>query len=52
MCSSDLFRWILTPGNDIFIVYTQNWTDPSDPAFGFRTLDRRGATKAVYTKRF
>jgi hypothetical protein len=46
------FRWILTPGNDIFIVYTQNWLDPSDPAFGFRTLDRRGATKAVYTKRF
>jgi len=46
------FRWILTPGNDIFIVYTQNWNDPSDPAFGFRTLDRRGATKAVYTKRF
>ena len=46
------FRWIITPGNDIFIVYTQNWLDPSDPAFGFRTLDRRGATKAVYTKRF
>ena len=46
------FRWILTPGNDIFIVYTQNWLDPSDPAFGFKTLDRRGATKAVYTKRF
>lgn len=46
------FRWILTPGNDIFVVYTQNWLDPSDPAFGFRTLDRRGAAKAVYTKRF
>ncbi|MDP2320275.1 MAG: DUF5916 domain-containing protein [Acidobacteriota bacterium] len=46
------FRWIVTPGNDIFVVYTQNWLDPSDPAFGFRTLDRRGATKAVYTKRF
>ena len=46
------FRWILTPGNDIFVVYTQNWLDPADPAFGFRTLDRRGAAKAVYTKRF
>lgn len=46
------FRWILKPGNDIFVVYTQNWLDPSDPAFGFRTLDRRGAAKAVYTKRF
>jgi hypothetical protein len=46
------FRWILTPGNDIFFVYTQNWIDPLDPSARFMTLDRRGATKAVYTKRF
>jgi Domain of unknown function (DUF5916) len=46
------FRWILTPGNDLFVVYTQNWLDPLDPASRFLTLDRRGATKAVYTKRF
>ena len=46
------FRWILTPGNDIFFVYTQNWLDPSDPTMGFKTLDRRGAAKVVYTKRF
>lgn len=46
------FRWILTPGNDIFFVYTQNWLDPGDPSRGFATLDRRGAAKAVYTKRF
>jgi hypothetical protein len=46
------FRWILTPGNDIFFVYTHNWIDGVDPAARFRTLDRRGAAKAVYTKRF
>ena len=46
------FRWILTPGNDIFFVYTQNWLDPADPSSRFRTLDRRSAAKAVYTKRF
>ena len=46
------FRWILTPGNDIFVVYTHNWIDPTDPSARFRTLDRRAATKAVYTKRF
>ena len=46
------FRWILTPGNDIFFVYTQNWLDPTDPMMGLKTLDRRGAAKAVYTKRF
>ncbi len=46
------FRWILTPGNDIFVVYTHNWLDPADPSARFLTLDRRGAAKAVYTKRF
>ena len=46
------FRWILRPGNDIFFVYTHNWIDPLDPAARFRTLDRRAAAKAVYTKRF
>ncbi|MGE3275063.1 MAG: DUF5916 domain-containing protein [Vicinamibacterales bacterium] len=47
------FRWTVTPGNDIFVVYTHNWLDLNDPhATGYRTLDRRGAAKAVYTKRF
>jgi hypothetical protein len=52
------FRWILTPGNDLFIVYTHNWIDLDpldpqglDPAGGFRTQDRRGAMKFVYTYR-
>lgn len=47
------FRWIVTPGNDVFLVYTQNLVDdPLDPNTRFRTLDRRGAAKVVYTKRF
>jgi hypothetical protein len=47
------FRWIVTPGNDVFLVYTQNVVDdPLEPQTRFRTLDRRGAAKVVYTKRF
>jgi hypothetical protein len=50
------FRWIVRPGNDIFFVYTHNWVDEVDPLnphqSRFRTLDRRTAAKAVYTKRF
>jgi hypothetical protein len=50
------FRWILRPGNDIFFVYTHNLVDDVDPLeprqSRFRTLDRRTAAKAVYTKRF
>lgn len=45
------FRWTLQPGNDIFVVYTHNWLD--DERFNrFKTLDRRGAAKIVYTHRF
>ena len=44
------FRWILRPGNDIFLVYTHNWRDSLDA--GLQTLDRRAVTKAVYTWRF
>ena len=45
------FRWILTPGNDLYIVYTHNWQD--DPILDrFTTLERRVASKALYTYRF
>ena len=47
------FRWIVVPGNDVFFVYTHNWIEDSlDPNQKFRTLDRRGAAKVVYTRRF
>ena len=44
------FRWILNPGNDLFLVYNHNWLD--DPATGFSTVDRQLASKLVYTHRF
>ena len=47
------FRWILRPGNDLFLVYSHNWIDdPLDPQGSFQTLDRSAAAKFVYTHRF
>ena len=47
------YRWIVRPGNDVFFVYTHNWVDDVlAPGNRFLTLDRRGAAKVVYTKRF
>jgi Domain of unknown function (DUF5916)/Carbohydrate family 9 binding domain-like len=43
------FRWIRRPGNDIYVVYTQNW---QDLATGFATLDRKATMKVDYTYRF
>ena len=45
------YRWIVTPGNDVYIVYTHNWLD--EPLLDrFATLDRRAASKVLYTYRF
>ncbi|HWI19587.1 MAG TPA: carbohydrate binding family 9 domain-containing protein [Vicinamibacterales bacterium] len=45
------FRWIVKPGSDLYVVYTHNWVD--DPLQNrFATLDRRAATKVLYTHRF
>jgi hypothetical protein len=45
------FRWIITPGNDLYVVYTHNWQD--DPLRErFDTLDKRLASKFLYTYRF
>ena len=47
-------RWILTPGSDFFLVYTQNWqydrTSLNDARFV--TLSRGATTKINYTHRF
>ncbi len=42
------FRWITRPGNDIFLVYTHNWTDQTT----LQTFDRKGSIKVVRTIRF
>ena len=45
------FRWIVTPGSDLYVVYTHNWREnPSVERFA--TLNHRAATKLVYTQRF
>jgi hypothetical protein len=45
------FRWIITPGNDLYVVYNHNWLD--DPTLNrFTTLDRRASSKILYTYRF
>ena len=45
------FRWIITPGNDLYVVYNHNWLD--DPLLDrFSTLDKRLASKLLYTYRF
>jgi hypothetical protein len=37
------YRWIVKPGNDLYVVYTHNWLeDPIGERFG--TLDQRFAT--------
>jgi hypothetical protein len=45
------YRWIVTPGSDVYLVYTHNWRD--DPvASRFTTVDQRVASKVLYTYRF
>ena len=42
-------RWILTPGSDLFLVYTWNWLREEDR---FRPLETQGSVKLSYTYRF
>lgn len=43
------FRWIITPGSDVFIVYNQNWISEN---LDYRLLDRSAVLKVNYTHRF
>lgn len=43
------FRWIIDPGSDIYIVYTQNWLRQSGD---YRKLDRSSVIKVNYTHWF
>lgn len=42
------FRWITKPGDDLYVVYSQNWIDQDS----LRPLDRKLAVKMVRTIRF
>lgn len=50
-------RWIIRPGNDLFLVYTHNWREGEllgepEGRRRFETLSRGGAAKLTYTFRF
>lgn len=43
------FRWTLTPGSDLFLVYTRNWIDTGSR---LEPIESRAAVKINYTHRF
>jgi hypothetical protein len=45
------FRWIVRPGSDLYVVYNHNWLE-NVIADRFSTLDKRFASKVLYTHRF
>jgi hypothetical protein len=45
------YRWIMRPGNDLYVVYTHNWLDDA-VARRLVSLDRKFASKVLYTHRF
>jgi len=48
-------RWIVTPGSDVYFVYTHNWRNLGAGLFDSReliTISRGGSIKANYTYRF
>ena len=49
MGMNNRFRYTVTPGSDIFLVYNHNWIDEE---LGFRTTSNTGILKATYTHRF
>jgi hypothetical protein len=46
------FRWILKPGNDLFLVFNQGWQQKPGGGFRFDTADTKLAAKIQYTFRF
>jgi hypothetical protein len=45
-------RWILQPGNDLFLVFSQGWIQDSEGGYSFQAQDRKLSTKLQYTFRF
>lgn len=46
------FRWILKPGNDLFLVFNQGWQQKPGGGFHYDTADTKLAAKIQYTFRF
>ena len=45
-------RWILKPGNDIFLVFNQGWLQDQRGGFSYRATNTRFTGKVQYTLRF
>ena len=45
-------RWIVRPGNDVFVVLSQGWLQDEARSLSFHPTDTRFAAKAQYTFRF
>jgi hypothetical protein len=45
-------RWILQPGNDLFLVFNQGWIQDAGGGYNFTAQDRKVSTKFQYTVRF
>jgi hypothetical protein len=45
-------RWILRPGNDLFVVFNQGWEQNERGGINFRTTGTKIAGKLQYTFRF
>jgi hypothetical protein len=45
-------RWILKPGNDLFLSFNQGWINDDPGNLRFTALDTRVSTKFQYTFRF
>jgi hypothetical protein len=45
-------RWILKPGNDLFVVFSQGWFQDSLGGFRYRAQESKVSTKFQYTFRF
>jgi hypothetical protein len=45
-------RWILRPGNELFLVFNQGWLQEERGGFNFRAAETRLAGKIQYTFRF
>jgi len=49
MAINNRFRWTITPGSDVFLVYNRIWLRELGD---FTTLDTKGALKVSFTHRF
>jgi hypothetical protein len=45
-------RWILHPGNDLFLVFNQGWIQENAGGFRFAAEDSKVSAKFQYTFRF